>query len=490
MSVGHFGGSLQKDANGRLLISPNSVSAYGDAYDVEFIPKISGSSVYGFLPSNFRTFTASGGAAGVVDNMFECSTGTTQFAYGTIQSFRTLNYKVGQGAGCRFGAIFPSTPVAGVWIGVGLFNIGDEVSFGYNGVDFGTFHRHGGRAEVQHLQITGAAGGSETAAVTIDGTLYSIPITTGTVQHNAFEIAAYLEANIVGWEVEQLDDEVILVATSDGDKVGAFTFVSATATGAYTEVTAGVTKVSDFTAQSDWNAEVVAGFDPTKGNNYQILFKDGFGDIDYYIEDPTLGILVKVHTQHWGNLQTTANLHNPSLRMGCYAASIAATTDVKVRVTDMAAFVLGSDVRTRNPRGVDHTKSIGTTLTNLLTLRNAREYNGHVNQVEINPLSLSLSNDGTKTAIFELYAGATIGGETNFQAVGTNLVSELDIAGTTVTGGRFITAFTVAKGQSLPVDLKELQIAIPPTLTLTVAAKMASGTAADLSAALTYYEDV
>ena len=476
-----------------------SVNAYGDAYTAQFIPQVAGECVYNFLPSNFRAFTETGGSAGAVNQLFEVSTGTSVGGYGAIQSFRTSNYKVGQGIMCRFGAIFPSTPTALSLLGAGFLNIGDEVSFGYNGTDFGTWHKYGGLAEVQHLQITAAASGVETATVTVAGTAYSVDLTdaSGDVNFTAYEIVKELEADatFTAWEVEQLNDEVIFVAKSDGDKTGTFSFSSSTAAGTFSEVTAGVTKTSDFTAQDDWNGEDISGwdvpFDPSKGNDYMICFKDGFGNLDYYIEHPDKTTFVKVHTVRWTNRQTAANLGNPSLRAGLYAASAGSTVDLKVQVSDIAIITQGSQEPTRNPRAVDNSKSIGTTLTNVLTLRNTREYNGYANQVEIQPRELTLVNDGTKPAIFEIRANPTVAGQTDFQAVGANLVSELDVTGGAVsTNGRLLAAYTVARQNSLVIHLVDLKIAIPPTLRLVIAGKVISGSSADLAASLVYYEDV
>ena len=486
-------GNLRNDiteTNRLVKLNRPSKSTYHDSYSAEMIPEISGVPIYGFIPSNFRTYTAGAGTIAITDGLFKASSGATIYGHGTMQSFRTIRYKAGQGAMCRFGAYFPSTPTAQTWIGAGLFNIGDEISFGYNGVDFGIWHRHGGDAETQSLQITTQSSGSENATVTVNDIVFTVPLTSGTVQHNAFEIAEYIEANTELWAAEQLDDSVIISAQSDGDKTGTFSMSSGTAVGSFTELKAGQTKTSDFVAMSSWSEGAPIGFDPAKGNNYEICYKDGFGNIEFFIEDPEENEYKLVHTIQWANMNTTPNLHNPSLRCGIYAASTGATTSVDVYCSDLSAFVIGSQLPTRNPRSVENTKSCTTTFTNILTLRNRRVYNGHINQVEIEPREITLSNDGTKTAAFELVANPTIAGETNYQEVGTNLAGELDIAGGAATGGRTLAIYTVAKGQSVTLNLDNLHISIPPTLRLCIAGRMESGSAADLSASLVYYENV
>lgn len=79
------------------FVSNIAVSAYGDNVSVKNNPNIAAHPVYDLLPANFRSFSALSGNAGVENRVFTCSTGTTQFAYGAIQSFRSLNYRAGAG---------------------------------------------------------------------------------------------------------------------------------------------------------------------------------------------------------------------------------------------------------------------------------------------------------------------------------------------------------------------------------------------------------
>lgn len=464
-------------------------SAYGEIVIAEGTPQVSGNAVYNFIPSNFRTFLDGTGTAVAEDNVFKVSSGTALGNYGTIRSFRSLNYQTGQGATVRLCAMFNNAEAL-TWSGAGVINIGDEFSFGYNGLDFGIWHRYGGRAEVQDLTISSGAGGNETATITINSVVYSVPLTAGTVQHNAFEIEQYLDANGVGFGDEQIDDIVRIDFTSDGNKAGTFSFSSATAAASFSEVTAGVTKTSEHIPMDKWNGALLRDFDPAKGNTYSIVYQNGYGDAHFIIEDDS-GTNREVHTINWSNNQTVPNLSNPSIHVGIYATSIGATTAVTVESPYMAGFINGRVAPTRNPRAYDNTKSIGTTLTNILTLRCSRTYNGIHNQVEIMPLSITLTNDGNKGAIFELRANATVAGETDFQEAGTNLVSEIDLSGTTVTeDGRYLGSWAVARLSSIVINLKDLDIRVPPSLRLIIAGKMTSGSSADLSATIIWYEDV
>lgn len=180
----------QIDSQGNS-VSPGQITSpltgFGEVNVAQNNAFIQASATYNFLPSNFRDFTSGTGSTEVANKLFVCKTGTGVGGYGAIQSFRALNYKPGSSGLARFTALFESN-AANSWQGVGLVNLGDELSFGYNGNSFGIWHRYGGLAEVRTLTITGAATGSETLTLTLNGVAYSIPLTSGSVEHNAWEI--------------------------------------------------------------------------------------------------------------------------------------------------------------------------------------------------------------------------------------------------------------------------------------------------------------
>lgn len=109
------------------------------------------------------------------------------------------------------------------------------------------------------------------------------------------------------------------------------------------------------------------------------------------------------------------------------------------------------------------------------------------------PANFRAYTSGTGSgATFQLWGNATLGGTPNYQNVSSNenLVSEVDVAGTTLSGGTLLASYVVSNGASLIVDLESLRLRMPPTLTLTIAAKVNSGSAADTGASIVWYEDV
>ena len=398
----------------------------------------------------------------------------------------------GQTALSRFAARFPDS-VASSWQGVGVLSITDELSFGMNRLEFGIWHRYGGEVEVRTFQITTAATTGENATVTINGTAYVVALTGGgTVQDDAREVAAYLSANATGFAAEQLNDSVIVSALSDSPKSDTWSYSSASSVASITRTTTGVTKTSDFTAQADFNGDVADDFDSTKGNVYEITYGAGYSNADFRIYDVVQKRFVVAHEIKNANQTSRLLLNNPALRSGMYSASMGSTTDIACYCSFMSLFAQGMRTSVRNPRAFSNSKAVTTTLVNLLTIRTKRIYNGLINQSEIEPLTLTISNEGNKSLIVELRANATVAGPTNFQNIGTNLISETEISGTNVTqNGRLLTVFTVAPSDNQIIDLKKLEIQLPPTLSLVVAVKqLTGGSSSTVVGTLVWREDL
>lgn len=492
------GDAIPVTTNSDAVGADPAFTAFGENTSAENFPYIQATGTYNFLPSNFRAFTDGTGSTSVADRLFTVETGAGVGGYGAIQSFRSINYKAGEGGLARFTAIFESN-AANSWQGVGMISIGDELSFGYNGTEFGVWHRYGGLAEVRTLTVTVAAGGAETLTLTLNGTAYSIPLTSGTTKHNAYEIADWLNdtANQSVWKADHVDSTVIISAQSDGAKSGSYSVSSTgSADGTIAQDTAGVTKTSDHVPTSQWNGsnitDLVSNLDPSKGNVYQISYQYlGFGDIKFYLEDPETGSFVLVHTIRYANANTTPSLTNPSLRVGLYAVSLGSTTNLAVKSGSLAGFTQGRREKTRNPRAFSNTQSIGTTLTTILAIRNRRTYNGRTNQVEIEPSLLSIANEGSKNISIEVRSTTDPGVELDYTAVGSNLVSDASTTSTTgISTGRLLLSTVVAPSSSVNINLAELRIRVPPTLNLIIQGSRASGSASDCSAALVWYEDV
>ena len=63
--------------------------SYGELQFVQAVTEVSGDGIYGFIPSNFRTFNDGTGSAAIDGKFFKCDSGTSLADYGAIQSFRS-----------------------------------------------------------------------------------------------------------------------------------------------------------------------------------------------------------------------------------------------------------------------------------------------------------------------------------------------------------------------------------------------------------------
>jgi hypothetical protein len=478
------------------------LSSFGELLVVEPTPQIQVDALEGGEnDSNVETFTAASGSVTVKDDHngkeFQCSTGTDSGGYGLIRSKYIVRYRAGQGAKMRFTARWGQAGVANSAMRAGGINAGTELSFGYNDTTFGILYRTGGRLEIQTLTISAAASGNETLTLTLNGTDYTISLTSGTAAFNAYEIVTDNSFS-AAYSAYQNGDTVVFVAKAVGPQTGAFTFSSTgTATGTFAETANGVAVSDTFIAQTSWNITTLTDastdpfvLNPLKGNVFQILFQYlGYGAIVFEVENPDTGHFTPVHMIKYANNNTSPSLDSPFFKIGCFAASLGSTTDLSIFQASMAGFVAGKVLNFKNPVGHSNTKTnVGTTLTNIISFRVRNTFNGYVNLAETNPIDAFFAVDGTKPAVIEIHINATIAGTPNWTYHNESVdLMEYDTAGTTVSGALEVTVVAIGKTGNVEVDLKKMNIKLAPNDVITLAAKATSGTT-DVTASLTWQE--
>jgi hypothetical protein len=442
-----------------------------------------------------ETFTSATGTATTENGLSKCTTGTTIYGYGVIRTKRALIYRPGQIGCCLITSIFNSGVASSLQI-AGCFSATDAACWGYNGTDFGVLHRYGGALEIQKLQVTAAASGAETATVTLDSTGYSIPVTSGSVEHNAREIGEYLDANQSNWNTQIIDDTVVCIAQSVGDKTGTFSVSSTgTLTGSFTETLAGAANTSDWTTSSNFNTDTVSWLNPQKGNIYKVDFQYlGFGAIRFFVFNPEKNNFTLAHVVKYANSQTVQNFRNPSLKAGWAISSLGSTTDMTIKGGSMAIFNQGIRVKREESHAYAITVSVTTTFTLLFSIMNRIEFGGIPNLAELVPIFVTGASDSSKTTIVEIFKNATIDGTEDFQYVDeTNQIALIDTAGTTYTSGDGkLLASTVfsATGSGPEIDFTKLKAFLAPGDKLSIVAKVASGAASDVSVSLDWDEDL
>jgi len=474
----------------------NQKGAFGDLMTSHKSPIVQIANKYQIDPANLdivETFEATGGSADNNKNLFRCQTGTSVGGYGVIRSVETLNYRAGQGVEGLFTASFTTGVALSLQFG-GLFNISDTLAFGYDGASFGCLHSYGGVAEVQTIDIS--ATGAGTCTVTLDGTASAgITVTNSDVETNAREIADGLKADTLAnsWRFEQTSDKVFCIAKGVGNKTGSMS-VSGGVTASITEATAGVAQTDNHTAQGSFNIrEPFSGFDPTKLNVYKIKFGYlGVANITYAIYNPNTGFFEDVHQVEWANANNATHVSNPNFKIGWTSASLGASgTNLTVLGASGSIFLEGDEVIKNNTFADENTVSgVGTTLTNIITIKNRVVYNNRFNLGKLFPLIISIDNDHNKGCIVQVIRSGTVAGTVNYQFEEQfNSIALVDKAGTTVTNGTLIDAFTVSAGGSAELDLTLLRTELLPDETFVIAAKTISGTSTAITATIAWKEE-
>ena len=476
-----------------------NTTAFGDLKAEKMTPITQISAEYGLLNQVLTVIDAgASGTTTVVDNKFTVQTGVASDGVAAILSLRLLTYRPGQGALARYTALF-TTGVALSRQLAGLITAENSFAFGYVGTEFGIIHTHDGESEYQELTITTPAAGSENATITVDGIGYTVPLTAGTVQHNAFEIANSLTAQVPNYDFSSNNDQVLAQAVLNGP-AGTFAFSSATAVSAWVQITPGVLPITDFIPQDEWSENtflsLIPAFDPTLGNVYQIQVQYlGFGGIKFYVEDPATADFILVHIIKFANTSTLPSVTNPSFRIGWVARNFGNTSNITVAGASASGYIEGESVVSTPPLAEQHDQlAVGAILTNIITFRNRLNFGGKRNRAELLPLLLSLSTQANKSAFFEVVANPVFGGDMDFQFVNVNgSIMEVAKDAVTISGGVLVGGATVVAGSSVPVEFNTRAwhtFAALPGATFSVASRVSGGAAADMQATATWVEDL
>lgn len=435
------------------------------------------------------------GTNSIEDNKFTCDSGTSATGLASITTLRQLSYRAGQGALGRFTALFDVGTVGNVQV-AGLITAENTFAFAYVSDAFGILHAHDGQDELQELTLTVAAG-TETATATIDGTAYSVSLTgTGTVQGDAFEISQSLNAQVPNYNFTSNENQVVAQSVLPTPQ-GLFAYSSAgTSAGAWVQLVAGLAAVQEFTPQVQWNCDPMADLNPQMGNVYQIQFQYlGFGAINFFIESEETGELVLVHTIKYANSHTTPSVSNPTFRIGWLSTNIGNTTSVRIQGTSAGAFIEGAIFRDNAPLSDSHEQiSVGTSLTNITSLRNRISFGGKVNRAELFPLIVSAASQTNKAAFFKILLNPVYATPVTFTYANKNSsIAELTSDKVLVSGGQEIGTVTVVNGAPAKVEFNKTigaVTAVFPGSTVCLAAQMSSGAAADCQASVTWQEDL
>ena len=256
--------------------------------------------------------------------------------------------------------------------------------------------------------------------------------------------------------------------------------------------------VDNFIPQTTWNVDTMDGtgpcgmtLDPSKGNVYSISFQWlGFGQLTFFMECSKSGKLIPVHRIQYTNANTRTSLRNPSFPMRIENVNTTNATDIHLKSPSLAAFTEGKRRLLGLTWSTNNTKTVtSTSFINLFTLRSKTTFNGLDNFVPAFLRVLSASVTGNKTAVIELVKNATLGGTPSFADVNASSVMEVDVAGTTVTGGQALLQIVLNTETTILEELANLEVELIRGDTITVGAALVGAGSTECSCSLTWLED-
>ena len=467
-------------------------TAFGELAVAQPYPEVQISAVNGLRDDILVVEAGTGADVSVVDGNYEISSGADAGGLAACLTNKQATYRNGQGLLGRFTALFPSNAANNLQF-AGFINSDNIFAFGYDGTEFGVVRGYDGKAELQRLQITTPAGGAENATVTVNGTGYTVPLTSGTVQDNAFEVAQSLNAQVPNYNFSSNDDEVTALAGTP-TAAGSFAFTSATAAGTWTQVTAGRSATFDWVPLADWTNPPSWTIDPTKGNVFQIRIQYlGYGGIRFYVENPETAEFELVHVYQYANANTIPHVTNPTFRIGWASQNIGNTSNITVKGASAGAFVEGLkvfDERGRTASGEVLSLTAGARL-NILTIRNRLDINGVTNRTTVYPQVLLIGGDHNKAIIFHVDAGTTFLDPMIFEYIDeqSSVVEFSTSAAEVDQDGREVATFRYRGIGTLEIDISRFFSELNPSESLTISAITASGTGAEADCSLVWLED-
>lgn len=482
---------------GSTATAASSTSAFNEGSVVQNNPVLQIDGIYGLDDRVLENFTASTGSAGAANSKLTVSTGTGPYGYGVIRSIRTLRYRPGQGALARFTAKFTPGAAANYTQRAGLFTQEQAIQIGYNGNEFGVLRDNGGKAHIEELTITAAAGSPGNVTWTLNGADVVVAVTASDITTNTQEIVAAIPgAWVKEYAILPNGNGVIRVlSTSLGVKAG-FSFTDTGTTG-LTAATAtaqvGVAGNPVWTPQSEFTRDKLDGtgpsgmiIDPGKLNVFQVNFRWlGAGRIQWAVEDPT-GCMVAFHEEHYANTAEAVHLDDPSMKLGYVAADLtgAGGTGVTVEGASMMGAIEGMINITKLPSA--RTKFLATSTNNVYThvisLKNRTSFANRINLRETILSSLTCnvsSSSGNALAAFWLFYNPTsFSGTHVWKPINENssIIYYSEEAGTFTLSDEFpVASFEASSASPINIDLTDLRIVIPPQQTVSIAVFSPSG---------------
>jgi hypothetical protein len=219
--------------------------------------------------------------------------------------------------------------------------------------------------------------------------------------------------------------------------------------------------------------------DTTKLNAWEIRYQYlGAGAIELWLESQYTGKFILVHTLQYANQNTTPSVYNTNFRAAVFTNNKATTSNLVLKTASFAYFVEGKNIflvpfQPQKSSGSVQ-KTTVTTETALFTIRSNSTYASKTNFIEtvLELMSVSIeASSANNLGNMRLVRNTTLGGVPSYADINTSdSTLEIDVAGTTLTGGQELISVELAgKNDRFVEKLLEYNILLFPTDTITLA---------------------
>lgn len=408
------------------------------------------------------------------------SIGNSLLAYSSAQTKQTVPYSPGEGVVVRFTAAFNSGVANSLQL-VGPYHVEDGFGVGYNGTEFGFFHRYGRKLHIVKLNIPSGAVAGGTATVTLNGTPNTVNINSlGGAANDARDIAtgaSYIEdigLTTFKYDTMSVSGDVYFIRQIHGPITGEFSFNGGTsnASGNFSIIQSGVDGTTNWVYQDDFSYDKLNGsgasnmtINPQKLNIYEIKYGWlGALPIKFSVANETCQEMIPVHVISWANQQEYPSVFDPRFPIGYSVASAGSTTPMAIRGASCSAFVTSpptNKVNLTNKRfAYNRNITAGTSLLPAFSIQTPKVSisKSKINRQRVVVTDIIISNESsTKTGKVFIYLGTELNLK-NFifaQENGSNAQILIDYQsnGLTTSGASLVSATSVAPTSQSIINL-------------------------------------
>lgn len=412
----------------------SAISAFEEPLAVTITPLLQQDGVYGLDTDLWDTIKINGGTVGVATtttSVWSVGIGTSTNSFSRLYTTKFVRYQPGQGMMFRWTAAYTCSGLGTSAVGItsipqlsGAIDRGEGYAFGFSGIatipNFGIRRARNGKVEVRDLTITTAPTGAQTATITLDGTAYTVSLTSSaSTQYTAAQIADRLKKQATVsqyWTIEACGSIVTFTYFTHGPRTGTYSFSSTgtgtLAAGSFVRIAEGSAPEEHWTYINDWENKPT-NFDPSKLNVYGVDFRWlGSGAVRFFVEDPSTGKMLRVYTQKFTSTQLYPHLSKPSLRMAYEVGNtvgVAATQAVTVYGASIFAGVQGIINQTGMSQGyyaLNPNSQDKDNVHHLLSIQNSFVRNGIRNKSQLIVENLTVSTKSVDPSVIYIIKNA------------------------------------------------------------------------------------